>query len=173
MIPPRTQQGVTGSMLLPCLLFAVFLVSDVGSGGIMSPFDLPLPPSALTPAQLIAALCGILSLFLVLSGMLTLAFCADGDPRRPMRLVTYGCYSFSRNPVCLGMVGTHISTAIFCGSLAGLVFTPVLVMLLTTLHIRVRESEMACTFGDRWNAYCGTTPRWLPLPAFPAGVRRG
>lgn len=165
----RASRGLISRVAPPCLLFALFFMCTIGSGDIVSPSPAQHLSSALTPARLMAVLAGIPALLLVLSGALTLALCGKGGSLQHGRLVTRGCYSFSRNPVCLGMVGIHISTAIFCGSPAGLLFTPVLVMLLTALHIRARESEMAVAFGAEWEAYRRTTPRWLPLP----GGRRG
>lgn len=108
---------------------------------------------------------GGVSVYLVFSGLLKLINNKTTlnalKPEHTRTLVIGGCYRFSRNPVYLGFVGLHLSTALLLGSLPGMLVTPFLVLLLTTLHIRVEEASMQRLFGHQWDQYCNRTPRWF------------
>ncbi|KFC10538.1 putative protein-S-isoprenylcysteine methyltransferase [Trabulsiella guamensis ATCC 49490] len=112
-----------------------------------------------------AAVIGGLSLCLIITGLLQLISRNTTinalQPDKTKTLVIEGCYKFSRNPVYLGFVGMHLSAATGLSSVVGLLVTPLLVMLITTLHIQFEETEMARLFGQQWNAYSRKTPRWL------------
>jgi len=112
-----------------------------------------------------ALLAGGLSLSLALAGLLTLTSNKTTlnalHPDRTRKLVTEGCYRFSRNPVYLGFVGLHFATALLLGSVVGLLVTPFLILLLTILHIQVEEAGMQRLFGLQWEQYCNKTPRWF------------
>ncbi|WP_088237862.1 methyltransferase family protein [Kosakonia oryzendophytica] len=81
------------------------------------------------------------------------------DPRE--RRSAMGCYAFSHNPVYLGFVGIHLSAAILLGSTAGVLATPVLIALISALHIEVEEAAMRSLFGREWETYSNKTGLWL------------
>ncbi|MGY5956824.1 isoprenylcysteine carboxylmethyltransferase family protein [Kosakonia sp. BK9b] len=76
-------------------------------------------------------------------------------------LITDGCYALSRNPVYLGFVGLQLSAALLLSTLSGVLITPLLMALLTVLHIQVEEVQMQRIFGHEWATYCNKTRRWL------------
>lgn len=151
--------------LPPPVLLLLFLLLDVWSSW----------PTIIHPDELVtlslrsgtAAAIGSVSLYLALSGLLKLLVNKTTlnalHPERTRALVTEGCYRFSRNPVYLGFVGLHASIALLLGSLTGLLVTPLLVLLLTTLHIHVEEAGMQRLFGYQWNYYRSMTPRWFSI----------
>ena len=154
------RKGLPPPMLL--LLF-LFLLFDVGSSW---PTLYYLDEIICWPWRTCAALlAGGLSLSLVLAGLLTLTSNKTTlnalHPDRTRKLVTEGCYRFSRNPVYLGFVGLHFATALLFGSVVGLLVTPFLILLLTILHIQVEEAGMQRLFGLQWEQYCKKTPRWF------------
>ncbi|MCE9980570.1 methyltransferase family protein [Leclercia adecarboxylata] len=154
------RKGLPPPMLL--LLF-LFLLFDVGSSW---PTLYYLDEIICWPWRTCAALlAGGLSLSLVLAGLLTLTSNKTTlnalHPDRTRKLVTEGCYRFSRNPVYLGFVGLHFATALLFGSVVGLLVTPFLILLLTILHIQVEEAGMQRLFGLQWEQYCNKTPRWF------------
>ena len=149
--------------LPPPMLLLLFLLFDVGSSW---PTLYYLDEIICWPWRTCAALlAGGLSLSLVLAGLLTLTSNKTTlnalHPDRTRKLVTEGCYRFSRNPVYLGFVGLHFATALLFGSVVGLLVTPFLILLLTILHIQVEEAGMQQLFGLQWEQYCNKTPRWF------------
>ncbi len=149
--------------LPPPMLLLLFLLFDVGSSW---PTLYYLDEIICWPWRTCAALlAGGLSLSLALAGLLTLTSNKTTlnalHPDRTRKLVTEGCYRFSRNPVYLGFVGLHFATALLLGSVVGLLVTPFLILLLTILHIQVEEAGMQRLFGLQWEQYCNKTPRWF------------
>ena len=112
-----------------------------------------------------ALLVGGISLSLTLAGLFTLTENKTTlnalHPERTRRLVTKGCYRFTRNPVYLGFVGLHFATALILNSVAGLFATPFLILFLTFLHIQPEEAGMQRLFGLQWDQYRKKTPRWF------------
>ena len=149
--------------LPPPMVLLLFLLFDVGSSW---PTLYYLDEIICWPWRTCAALlAGGLSLSLALAGLLTLTSNKTTlnalHPDRTRKLVTEGCYRFSRNPVYLGFVGLHFATALLLGSVVGLLVTPFLILLLTILHIQVEEAGMQRLFGLQWEQYCNKTPRWF------------
>jgi len=149
--------------LPPPMLLLLFLLFDVGSSW---PTLYYMDEIICWPWRTCAALlAGGLSLSLVLAGLVTLTSNKTTlnalHPDRTRKLVTEGCYRFSRNPVYLGFVGLHFATALLFGSVVGLLVTPFLILLLTILHIQVEEAGMQRLFGLQWEQYCNKTPRWF------------
>lgn len=146
----------------PVLLFLFLLYDVLSSWPTITRLD-DLLTLSLQSSTAVAA--GGASLYLALSGLMKLTGNKTTlnalHPDRTRKLVTEGCYLFSRNPVYLGFVGLHLSTTLLLGSLAGLLATPFLILLLTTLHIKVEEAWMQRLFGHQWDRYCNTTPRWF------------
>lgn len=122
-----------------------------------------------------ALVTGGISLGLSLTGLVTLMSNHTTlnalHPERTSTLVTRGCFRFSRNPVYLGFIGIHIAFALLLSSVAGLMITPLLILLLSNLHIQVEEAGMQELFGRQWEEYCNNTPRWFSLAALYAVIR--
>ncbi|EOY9164784.1 MULTISPECIES: methyltransferase family protein [Klebsiella] len=122
-----------------------------------------------------ALVTGGISLGLSLTGLVTLMSNHTTlnalHPERTSTLVTRGCFRFSRNPVYLGFIGIHIALALLLSSVAGLMITPLLILLLSNLHIQVEEAGMQELFGRQWEEYCNNTPRWFSLAALYAVIR--
>ena len=85
------------------------------------------------------------------------------------KLVDYGPFAISRNPIYLGSTlvvlgiagaldsGWFVLAAVAC---AGLNYM---------LAIRREETHMALTFGPAWERYAKRTPRWIGLGSFRPG----
>ncbi|WP_285129567.1 methyltransferase family protein [Leclercia adecarboxylata] len=150
-------------LLPPPLLLVLFLLFDLGTSG---PNMLDLHRLMDRPVLSVTALVtGGLSLYLVIAGLLRLV-CNHTTinalhPARTTTLITDGCYAFSRNPVYLGFVGIQLSVAMLSGSTLGLLISPLLMVLISLLHIQPEEEEIARRFGEQWKRYREQTPRWL------------
>lgn len=115
----------------------------------------------------LAFITGAIGFYLALVGLVTLKVNKTTlnalYPDRSRTLVTHGCFRFSRNPVYLGFVMLHAAAALLLGSIVGLIISPLLIFLLTNLHIQTEEKGMQRLFGERWQGYCDNTPRWISL----------
>jgi protein-S-isoprenylcysteine O-methyltransferase Ste14 len=85
--------------------------------------------------------------------------------RAAKRLVTWGPFAFTRNPIYLA--NTVLTIGIGLG-LSALWFLPLAffaAMLVDRLAIRREEAHLAARFGADWTAYAAATPRWLGFGA--------
>ena len=82
----------------------------------------------------------------------------DGQPEK---LVTTGPFSFSRNPIYLGMAGILISSACFMQSLSALVIPVIFVLIIHKTWIPHEEVKLKEKFGKDWENYAASTSRWL------------
>ena len=82
----------------------------------------------------------------------------DGQPEK---LVTTGPFSFSRNPIYLGMAGILISSACFMQSLSALVIPVIFVLIIHKTWIPHEEVKLKEKFGKHWEKYAESTSRWL------------
>ena len=81
--------------------------------------------------------------------------------RASNKLVTWGPYRFSRNPMYVGLTLAYLGEA-------GLLhqFWPVLLLPLTICHINwivipVEEARLKEVFGSEYQAYCAKVRRWI------------
>lgn len=90
----------------------------------------------------------------------------------PERLVTDGVYGVTRNPMYAG----HM---VFLTGLALLTRSPVALALLAAsgpwygTRVAADEARLRAAFGEQYDAYAATVPRWLPTRALPQGPRTG
>ena len=82
----------------------------------------------------------------------------DGQPEK---LVTSGPFSFSRNPIYLGMAGILISSSCFMQSLSALVIPVIFVLIIHKTWIPHEEVKLKEKFGKDWEKYAASTSRWL------------
>jgi protein-S-isoprenylcysteine O-methyltransferase Ste14 len=80
------------------------------------------------------------------------------------QLVTWGPFSWSRNPIYIGNMLLFAGFAVLAGVGYWLVLLVGLLWLQYSLTVRFEESFLEANFGDEFRAYCRRTPRWLGLP---------
>lgn len=84
--------------------------------------------------------------------------------REVQRLVTYGAFAWSRNPLYNGNLLAWLGFVVISGVLW---FLPAALLLFAfeySLIVRYEEGVLESTFGDEYLAYKRSTPRWLPRP---------
>jgi protein-S-isoprenylcysteine O-methyltransferase Ste14 len=84
--------------------------------------------------------------------------------RTVQRLVTYGIFSWMRNPLYVGNFLIWIGFTVISGVLW---FIPVAIVLFAieyTLIVRYEEGVLESIFGEEYLEYKARTPRWLPRP---------
>jgi len=87
--------------------------------------------------------------------------------RNVSRLVTYGPFAWSRNPLYNGNFLIWMGFAVISGVFWFLPIAMVLFAVEYSLIVRFEEGVLESTFGEEYLDYKSQTPRWLPRP--PAG----
>jgi len=86
-------------------------------------------------------------------------------PPEPWRevtaLVTGGIYTFTRNPMYLGMAAIYVGLALAADSLGALTLLPIVLIAIQTQVIAREEAYMAQRFGAAYRDYCIRVRRWL------------
>lgn len=77
------------------------------------------------------------------------------------RLIFDGLFSFSRNPMYLGMVSICVGLAILFGSLSLYIATIIYFSILNFVFIPYEEQKLERTFGADYTRYKKTVRRWL------------
>jgi protein-S-isoprenylcysteine O-methyltransferase Ste14 len=97
-----------------------------------------------------------------LSGVAAAGTTTRRRSRNVQRLVTYGVFAWSRNPLYNGNFLIWLGFAIISGVLW---FLPIVVLLFAfeySLIVRYEEGVLESTFGDEYLRYKLQTPRWIP-----------
>jgi protein-S-isoprenylcysteine O-methyltransferase Ste14 len=82
----------------------------------------------------------------------------DGEPEQ---LVTTGPFSYSRNPIYLGMFGILVATAFLMQSMSALLIPVLFISIIQNTWIPHEETKLSEKFTDDWEAYSANTKRWL------------
>tara|TARA_Y100000768_G_scaffold44659_1_gene29171 strand:- start:6970 stop:7407 length:438 start_codon:yes stop_codon:yes gene_type:complete len=82
----------------------------------------------------------------------------DGEPEK---LVTSGPFSFSRNPIYLGMAGVLLAIAFLLQSLSALLIPILFISIIQNTWIPHEEKKLAEIFGEEWQTYSEKTKKWL------------
>jgi len=76
-------------------------------------------------------------------------------------LVVSGVFSYTRNPMYLGMLLLLFGVAVLVNNWLALLVLPVFYLLIRRLFIAREEVLMLTTFGEEYAAYCKTVGRWV------------
>lgn len=122
------------------------------------------PESWLVGGMLVAA-----GEFLRLAGVAAAGSVTRRRSRNVARLVTYGAFAWSRNPLYNGNFLVWIGFIVISGALWFLPFAVLLFGLEYSYIVRYEEGVLETTFGREYLDYKNSTPRWLPKkPREPA-----
>jgi protein-S-isoprenylcysteine O-methyltransferase Ste14 len=97
-----------------------------------------------------------------LSGVAAAGTTTRRRSRNVQRLVTYGVFAWSRNPLYNGNFLIWLGFAIISGVFW---FLPIVVLLFAfeySLIVRYEEGVLESTFGEEYLKYKRHTPRWIP-----------
>jgi len=106
----------------------------------------------------------LLGLALLLAGQLTLGMNHSSSVliRAEHKLITYGIYRFTRNPMYLGFIVVDIGLPLYASSLRG--FLTLLLMIPLLLNrIRMEEKLLSQEFGDAFRDYKKSTRKLIPF----------
>jgi protein-S-isoprenylcysteine O-methyltransferase Ste14 len=79
----------------------------------------------------------------------------------PSSLVTQCPYSYSRNPIYLGLLLIALGTAIILSSLSAFIAPIIFFLVVNTIIIPFEENRLQKNFGIDYERYKGSVRRWL------------
>ncbi len=124
---------------------------------------LPLPELILAPWHWIGAVLVLDGLFI--AGWAARQFSLADTNIIPLSqsstLVTHGMFSFTRNPMYLGMLSLLIGVAILVNNWLAFLVIPVFYLIIRNLFIAREEKLMRSTFTEEYEAYCEKVRRWI------------
>ena len=82
-------------------------------------------------------------------------------PEQATSLVTAGIFTFSRNPMYLGMVFILSSLAISFNIIGGVIFIALFCVYITVYQIIPEEIAMKKIFSQEFESYMKSTRRWM------------
>jgi protein-S-isoprenylcysteine O-methyltransferase Ste14 len=145
---------------VPWIFVLVYLVGAALEHWVRSGLSVVLPRAASLTAGVVLFAAGA-----VIAGWGLTIFHRVGTTTVPGqssdRLVTWGPYRFTRNPMYVGLTLAYLGEAALLRQLWPV---PLLVLVLAYLQwmvIPLEESRLLEVFGEGYAAYCGRVRRWL------------
>ncbi len=81
--------------------------------------------------------------------------------RASSKLVTWGPYRFSRNPMYVGLILAYLGEAGVLHQLWPVLFLPFVVFYINWIVIPVEEARLKEIFSMEYHAYCAKVRRWI------------
>jgi protein-S-isoprenylcysteine O-methyltransferase Ste14 len=82
------------------------------------------------------------------------------DP--PKQLVVRGLYKFVRNPMYIGVLSLVVGQAVWFESRVLFGYAALVYLLFFAFVVFYEEPVLRLKFGDSYEKYCKSVPRWLP-----------
>ncbi|MBA3657000.1 MAG: isoprenylcysteine carboxylmethyltransferase family protein [Gemmatimonadaceae bacterium] len=125
-----------------------------------------LAPGSTSPTRwLLGALLIVAGEAIRLAGVAAAGTVTRRRSRNVQRLVTYGAFAWSRNPLYNGNFLIWMGFVVISGVLW---FLPVAILIFAieyTLIVRYEEGVLESIFGQQYLTYKTRTPRWIPHPS--------
>ncbi len=104
----------------------------------------------------------IISLFLIISGILTLIINRTTiiPGNKPKKLVKYGIFKFIRNPIYLGDLLIVVGLSLFFQTLIGIIIFILFFLILDKIVIPIEERILEETFKNEYVEYKRNVKRW-------------
>jgi protein-S-isoprenylcysteine O-methyltransferase Ste14 len=80
---------------------------------------------------------------------------------KPIKLIDYGPFSFTKNPMCLGMAAILLGIGIILGSLTSFVGLLIFIAVMRFQYIPSEEKILIETFGKEYEVYKTNVRRWI------------
>jgi protein-S-isoprenylcysteine O-methyltransferase Ste14 len=113
---------------------------------------------------LVAVGWALVALGLTVNYLALRSFAGADTPVSPIapaeRLVTFGLYNRTRNPMYLAMLVAFMGLALATGNLWRFAAVPALWAALVPLAVAREEAHLAARFADEWPAYAARVKRW-------------
>ena len=79
----------------------------------------------------------------------------------PKELVTLGLYRYLRNPMYVGVLCLIVGQALTFHSHPVLIYAGIVFLMFHLFVVLYEEPKLSRTFGESYNDYCKTVPRWF------------
>ena len=76
-------------------------------------------------------------------------------------LITSGIYSFTRNPMYLGLSSIQVAFGIYLGAYVSIFLIPAFIIYITNKQIIYEEEVLEKEFGDEYIKYLESVRRWI------------
>ena len=83
------------------------------------------------------------------------------NPSEASHLVTHGVFSYTRNPMYLGMVIILLGATVYNGVYIGMIVLPCFILYITEFQIKPEEEAMEEIFAGDYTDYLKRVRRWL------------
>ena len=80
----------------------------------------------------------------------------------PEKLVVRGFYRFTRNPMYVGVTTVLIGEFVLTSSLVQFAYAWIVFVIVRTFVVYYEEPNLRRRFGEPYERYCATVPRWFP-----------
>ena len=77
------------------------------------------------------------------------------------KLITSGIYSFTRNPMYLGLSSIQVAFGIYLGAYVSIFLIPAFIIYITRKQIIYEEQVLEKEFGDEYTHYLKSVRRWI------------
>jgi protein-S-isoprenylcysteine O-methyltransferase Ste14 len=81
---------------------------------------------------------------------------------RTERVVAVGPFRYVRNPMYIGVVATILGQGLVLGSVPVLIYAAAFALTAYLIVVLYEEPRLTRIFGQEYEAYRRTVPRWLP-----------
>lgn len=81
----------------------------------------------------------------------------------PEELVVRGFYRFTRNPMYVGVTTVLVGEFVLTSSLVQFAYASIVFVIVRTFVVYYEEPNLRRRFGESYERYCATVPRWLPI----------
>ena len=153
---------------LKTLIFSILVPGTVAFGIPWLLLNLPWGLVLLFPSfWLLGFLPLLLGVGLYLWCAAAFTFIGKGTPApidAPIFLVRSGPYRWVRNPMYLGVLAIIVGQAILVRSVALIGYALLVWIIVHLFVVSVEEPSLLRQFGEGYEAYLHTVPRWLPRP---------
>ena len=139
----KKEKGIINAIFLPMVVsfvYAIFLPLQLGTAWLCSGL--------------------LIYMFGVVFAIITILNFATSPKDK---VITKGLYSFSRNPMYIGMLLMYIGLGIACSSWLYLFLTLVLMILLNA-NLSAEERYCLHIYDAAYREYMDRTPRWIGIP---------
>lgn len=142
----------------PPMILAAVIVSAVFLNMIA-----PLPAVTNIVFRTIGGLVGSSGIALDLWAIITMRIARTNIlPHRPAdRLVSWGPFAITRNPIYAGNTLLLVGAGVYVGNLWFVIVGLTGALAVDRLAIRREERHLAALFGDKWKRYSSNVSRWL------------
>ena len=154
----KLELSVAPAAVLLFTMIAMYIISRFDRARILRPDEYTIT----TVASTVLVFSGIILIVLAMKKFrLAHTSISTLNPDTASKLITSGVFTYTRNPMYLGMALISLSSVFFYGSAWCLIATAGFVAYVTRFQILPEEKALARLFTTEFEAYKANTRRWI------------